>query len=73
MQRAIGTEETRVALDKYKHDSSLQHSYWADVLNSEIEEAKIVGSATTTLLAQQRESANSNVRPFKRPGVPAGR
>lgn len=69
MDRAIGTEETRVALDKYKHDSSLQHDYWADVLNSEIEEAKIVGSATTELLKQQRESAR-NVIPIK-PVAPA--
>jgi hypothetical protein len=50
MDRAIGTRETEIALDKYKHDSSLQHSYWSDVLDSDVEEAKIVGKATTDLL-----------------------
>jgi hypothetical protein len=50
MDRAIGTRETEVALDKYKHDSSLQHSYWSDVLGSEVDEAKIVGKATSDLL-----------------------
>ncbi|HET7135173.1 MAG TPA: hypothetical protein VFJ25_04575 [Casimicrobiaceae bacterium] len=50
MNRAIGTEETKVALDKYKHDSELQWKYWDGVQHSEIEEAKIVGHATTELL-----------------------
>jgi hypothetical protein len=50
MNRAIGTEETKLGLDKYKHDSTLQHKYWDGVLHSEIEEAKIVGHATTELL-----------------------
>lgn len=56
MDRAIGTKETQIGLDKYKHDSSLQHSYWSDVLDSEVEEAKIVGKATTDLIGA-RESA----------------
>jgi hypothetical protein len=34
----------------------LQHSYWSDVLDSEVEEAKIVGKATTDLIGA-RESA----------------
>lgn len=56
MDRAIGTRETEIALDKYKHDSSLQFDYWDSVLDSEVEEAKIVGKATTDLLLT-RESA----------------
>jgi len=60
MDRAIGTKETTIALDKYKHDSSLQHSYWSDVLGSEVEEAKIVGGATTELL-KTRESAQKQL------------
>lgn len=60
MDRAIGTEETRVGLDKYKHDSSLQHSYWKDVLDSEVSEAQIVGKATTDLLLA-RESAPKQI------------
>lgn len=62
MDRAIGTKETQISLDKYKHDSSLQHSYWSDVLGSEVEEAKIVGGATTELL-KARESVPKLPRP----------
>lgn len=50
LERAIGKEEAVVALDKYKHDSQLEFDYWAGVNESEIEEAKIVGHATTELL-----------------------
>lgn len=50
MSRAIGTEEAKLGLDKYKHDSSLQHDYWKGVLHSEEVEAQIVGHATTELL-----------------------
>lgn len=62
MNRAIGTRESEVALDKYKHDSSLQHSYWSDVLTSEVDEAKIVGKATTDLLL-----ARENPRQLPKP------
>lgn len=62
MDRAIGTKETEIGLDKYKHDSSLQHSYWSDVLDSEVEEAKIVGKATTDLIGM-RESVPKLPKP----------
>jgi hypothetical protein len=68
MDRAIGTEETRVGLDKYKHDSRLQFDYWNAVLGSEVEEAKIVGDATSKAL-QARESAK--VTPIKQLAAPA--
>lgn len=67
MERAIGTQETTVALDKYKHDSKLQYDYWKGVLDSDVAEAQIVGSATADLL-KARESAN--VVPIK-PAAPA--
>lgn len=72
MERAIGTEETRVALDKYKHDSSLQFDYWKGVLDSDVAEAQIVGEATADLL-QARESANVVQMPRgkKKPAGPA--
>jgi hypothetical protein len=63
MDRAIGTRETEVALDKYKHDSSLQHSYWSDVLDSEVEEAKIVGKATTDLLTARESGPKQLPKP----------
>lgn len=58
MERAIGKEEAVVALDKYKHDSSLVHKYWSDVLDSEVEEARIVGDSTTKLLLARKEPGN---------------
>jgi hypothetical protein len=62
MDRAIGTKETEVALGKYKHDSSLQHDYWKDNLDADIEEAKIVGGATERLLTA-RESVPKLPKP----------
>lgn len=62
MDRAIANEENRTALDKYKHDSSLEHSYWSDVLDSEVEEAKIVGDGTVKLLSA-RESVPKLPKP----------
>jgi len=55
MQQAFGIEQLRAALDKYKHDSKLQFDYYNSVLGSEVEEAKIVGSATAQLAAKQAE------------------
>lgn len=66
MTRAIGTRETEVALGKYTHDSQLQYNYWERVLNSEIEEAKLVGAAATKLLEAQQAPEDS-------PGGPEGR
>lgn len=68
MERAIGTQETQIGLDKYKHDSKLQYDYWKGVLDSDVAEAQIVGSATVDLL-KQRESAK--VVPIKQPVAPA--
>lgn len=48
--QAIELEKLRTAFDKYKTDAELQYKYWADVLRSEIEEAKIAGGATVELL-----------------------
>ena len=53
MQQAFGLEQLRTGLEKYKHDSSQQFEYWREVLHSEIEEAKLVGTATAQLTAQQ--------------------
>lgn len=58
LERAIGKEEAVVALDKYKHDSQLEFEYWQGVNQSEIEEAKIVGHATTELLKARETPAN---------------
>lgn len=63
LERAVGKEEATVALDKYKHDSSLQFDYWKGVMDSEAKEAEIVGHATTELLkarADGREKTRSS-------------
>jgi hypothetical protein len=62
MDRAIGFKETGLSLDKYKHDSSLQHEYWSDNLDADVEEAKIVGGATERLLTA-RESVPKLPKP----------
>jgi len=41
-------------LDKYKHDSELMYKWASDRLQSEIDEAKIVGAATLELEKQQK-------------------
>jgi hypothetical protein len=49
-QQAIGLEQMRLSFEKYKQDAELQFKYWDSVLGAEVEEAKIVGKATTDLL-----------------------
>lgn len=54
MSQAVGLEQLRTAFDKYKHDSELQFKYFAETLDAEVEEAKIVGKATTDLVTQTK-------------------
>ena len=61
MQQAFGLEQLQRGLDKYQHDTELQFKYFAEVLGAEVEEAKIVGSATSNMLQTiraGRERAN---------------
>lgn len=55
MQQAFGLEQLRTAFEKYRTDSELQFKYFDSVLKSEVEEAKIVGSATAELVKKQKE------------------
>jgi hypothetical protein len=57
MQNAFGLEQVRLALGKYDGDADRVLEYFKSVLNSEVEEAKIVGGATVELVKQQREGA----------------
>jgi hypothetical protein len=50
MDRAIGTQETGLALDKYKHDSDLQYKYWKEVADGDAKEAEIVGNSVKDIL-----------------------
>jgi hypothetical protein len=50
LQQAVQLEQIRTALGKYQTDVETQFKYWAETLRAEIEEAKIVGNAATTLL-----------------------
>lgn len=54
MGQAVGLEQLRTAFNKYKQDTDLQFNYWKEVLGAEVEEAKIVGKATTDLIAQTK-------------------
>lgn len=49
LDQAIAIEGLKIAIDKYKSDADRQFKYYDAVLSAEIEEAKIVGSATTEL------------------------
>lgn len=51
IDQALGLERLRTAFEKYKQDTDLQFKYWDANLDSEVEEAKIVGDATTKLQA----------------------
>jgi hypothetical protein len=50
LQQAVQLEQLRTALGKYQTDVETQFKYWAETIRAEIEEAKIVGSATTELI-----------------------
>lgn len=66
MGQAVGLEQLRVAMDKYKADIEITFKTWAETLRAEIEEAKIVGKATADLISQTRfnnqagDSQNAN-------------
>lgn len=59
VQAAMDLEELRTAFDKYKQDTDLQFKYFEAVLNSEVEESKIVGKATQGLLTHQNGGNNA--------------
>ena len=55
MRQAIGLEQLRTAVEKYAGDADRQFKYYDAVLSAEVEEAKIVGQATTTLIAAKEK------------------
>lgn len=59
MSQAVGLEQLRSGLEKYKHDSELQFKYFAELLGAEVSEAEIVGKATGQLLTQARAAAGN--------------
>jgi hypothetical protein len=54
MQQAFGMEQVRLALQKYQGDADRVLEYFKTVIDSEIEEAKLVGGATVDLLKLQQ-------------------
>ena len=60
MSQAVGLEQLRTAFDKYKADQTTAFEYWKETLHAEIEEAKIVGKATTDLVSQTKFGAKNN-------------
>lgn len=65
MQQAMGLEQLRTAFEKYRTDAELQFKYWEGVLGAEVEEAKIVGSATAELAARKAEGKRESQRASK--------
>jgi len=55
MRQAIGLEQLRTAVEKYAGDADRQFKYWAKVMDVEVEEAKLVGHATTELLKAKQQ------------------
>lgn len=53
MTQAVLLERFGVMIEKYKADQETQFKYWKGVLDAEVEEAKIVGAATATLIAAE--------------------
>jgi hypothetical protein len=56
MTQAVGIEQVRAAIDKYKSDQETQFKYWEATLDAEIEEAKLAGAATVDLLKSKRDA-----------------
>jgi hypothetical protein len=57
MRQAIGLEQLRTAVEKYAGDADRQFKYWDAVLKAQVEEAKIVGHATTELIKAKEKPA----------------
>ena len=73
MQNAFGLEQLRIALGKYDGDADRMLAYFTAVLDSEVEEAKIVGQATTELVKLQKagtKNAESNGSAARISGTP---
>lgn len=49
MNQAVALEQVRVALDKYRTDVETQFKYYAEVLQAQIEEAKITASSVVEI------------------------
>ncbi len=71
MQQAFQMEQLRIALGKYDGDADRILEYFKAVLNSEVEEAKIVGKATTELVTQQRRGEENVNKGTAGPGIRA--
>lgn len=64
MQQAIGLEQLKIGLQKWQTDIETQFKYYDAVLGAEVEEAKIVGKATTDLLAAKNKGKDkANAKP----------
>lgn len=59
MRQAIALEQLRTAVEKYAGDADRQFKYWEAVLKAQVEEAKIVGNATTELIKAKEKPAGA--------------
>jgi len=80
MTQAIGLEQLRVALDKYKTDVSTQFNYYNAVLSAQIEEAKLsvkgiidfMSTKAAALAARLKGNKNDNGGKETSSGEPSG-
>lgn len=64
LQQSLALEQVRVALGKYQTDVETQFKYYAEVLNAQIEEAKITAQTVVQLrqiLANSSKEANKQI------------
>ncbi len=57
LQQAVRLEQIRTAMDKYRTDVETAFKYWSETLRAEIEEAKIVGGAVSSMITASQGGA----------------
>lgn len=60
MSQAVGLEQLRTGLEKYKHDSELMFKYFAEILGVEVDEAKIAGAAASEIIKAKLGGPRAN-------------
>jgi hypothetical protein len=70
MDQALALEQLRTSFDKYKQDTDLQFKYYDANLKSEVEEAKIVGSAVANIKTKELPNGKADEQGAESKDVP---
>lgn len=65
IQQALALEQLRTALGKYQTDAELQFKYYAEVLNAQIEEAKLAVQGVVDMLKVKQTAQTQADKPVK--------